>query len=245
MIQRTAADSRTTLAGLRAEFRVQAQRHNSYGAAIAAHAVEEVAWTEAGADQADRDLTAPPREGPEGWSTGDFVGPRALASFILEDTPTDVLRNVALIAGALVAWVFAFWRSSIAKQHVDVAKQEHQHGRFQRAAELLGQQGIGNSHARISGLHAFRYLVHDAPDLGLEAVEIVTTLMVQTPVDEHHDVKEFTVARMTAEYICDTTDASGLFEAASRQRLREDVADACSIVEQKLIAAGIDPRRPS
>ena len=63
--------------------------------------------------------------------------------------------------------------------------------------------------------------------------------MVQTPVDEHDDVKEFTVARMTAEYIGDTTDASGLFDAASRQRLREDVADACCIVEQKHIAAGI------
>ena len=160
---------------------------------------------------------------------------------VRDDTPTDVMRNVALVAGALIAWVFAFWRGSIAEKQADIAKQEHHHGRFQRAAELLAQQGIDNSHARISGLHAFRYVVYDAPGLGLEAIEIVTTLMIQTPVDEHHDVKEFTVAKATANYICDTIEASGMFDPTSREQLREDVAHACGIVEQKLITAGVNP----
>lgn len=148
-------------------------------------------------------------------------------SFLVrEDTPTDVLRNVALVAGGLIAWVFAFWRSSIASRQTDLAKREHHHARFQRASDLLSREGIDNSHARISGLHAFRYLVHDAPDLGLEATEVVTSFMIQTRLDDHHDLAEFTLARMTAEFICETIDRNRMYSPVSRQRMRDDVNDA-------------------
>ena len=163
---------------------------------------------------------------------------------VREDSPTNVLRNVALIAGGIIAWVFAFWRSSIASQQADVAKQEHHHARFQRASELLSREGLHNSHARISGLHAFRYLIHDAPDLGLEAMEVVTSFMIQTPIDEHHDLAEFTLARMTAEFICETIDRNRMFNAASRQRMRNDVEDAISRVFKKYHEAGLDPHQP-
>ena len=157
------------------------------------------------------------------------------------DTSTNVMRNVALIAGGLIAWIFAFWRSVIARQQADVAKEEHQHARFQRASELLAQQGLHNSHARISGLHAFRYLLHDAPDLGPEAIDIVTTFMVQALPDEGYDLSEVRLARMTAEFACDTMDRKRVFDAASRQRLRDEIALASSIVERRLLDDGSDP----
>ena len=160
---------------------------------------------------------------------------------VLEDTPTNVLRNIALIAGAFIAWVFAFWRSSIAKQQADLAKRDHHHSRFQRASELLAQQGLGNSHSRISGLHAFRYLIHDAPDLGPAAIEVVTSFMIQTPIDEHHDLSEFTLARITVEFVCETIDRKRMFDAASRKRMRRDVGDATARVVRKFHDAGMDP----
>ena len=159
----------------------------------------------------------------------------------LNDTPTNVMRNVALIVGGFVAWVFAFWRSSIASRQADIAKKEHHHARFQRASELLAQQGMHNSHARISGLHAFRYLIHDAPDLGLQAIEVVTSFMIQTPIDEHHDLSEFTLAKRTAEFICETLDTTRTFDAASRARLREEVHDVSTRVATRFREAGLDP----
>ena len=162
----------------------------------------------------------------------------------LGDTPSNVLRNVALIAGLFVAWVFAFWRSSITRRQADIAKQEHHHSRFQRASDLLAREGLHNSHARISGLHAFRYLIHDAPEMGLEAIEVVTSFMIQTPIDEHHDVSEFTLARMTSEFICDTIDRKRMFDAAPRRRMREDVQQAILSVVKKFREAGLDPFQP-
>lgn len=160
------------------------------------------------------------------------------------DTPTNVVRNVALVAGGFIAWIFAFWRSSIASQQVEIAKKEHQHTRFQNAAKLLAQQGLSNSYARISGLHAFRHLAHDAPDFGPEALEVVNSFMILTPADEDHDLSEFTLARITAEFICDTMDRSSLLDAGSRQSLREDMGYAVSIVEKKFYDAGLDPYQP-
>ena len=160
------------------------------------------------------------------------------------DTPTDIFRNVAFIAGGFIAWIFAFWRSSIASQQVEIAKEENQHMRFQNAANLLAQQGLPNSYARISGLHAFRHLVHDAPDFGPEALEVLSSFMILTPVDEDHDLSEFTLARITAEFICDTMDRLNLPDAASRERLREDLIYTLSLVKKKFYDAGLDPNQP-
>ena len=161
----------------------------------------------------------------------------------LNDTPTNVLRNIAIIAGGFVAWIFAYWRSSIANKQANIAKQEHYHARFQKASELLAQKGIDNSHARISGLHAFRYLVHDAPDLGPAALEVVISFMMQTPIKQN-DPNEFTLARMTAEYVCEIVERARIVDTESTQQMRDDVHSAISDVTQKLSDAGLNPRQP-
>ena len=152
----------------------------------------------------------------------------------LNDTSTNAMRNVALIGGGLIAWIFAIWRSSIAEQQADIAKQEHHHGRFQRAIELLAQQGRHNSHARLSGLHALRYLTRDAPVFGPDVIEIVTTFMLEASTDQDYAEREFTLARMTAEFVCNTLDREGVLDASSRQRLRAEVVHACAVVGLRL-----------
>ena len=151
------------------------------------------------------------------------------------------MRNVALVGGGLVAWYFAFWRSSIAEQQADVAaqqadiaKQEHRLGRFQRATELLAKQGRENSHARLSGLHSLRHFIRDAPDFGPDVIEIITTFMLQASAEEGYEEREFTLARITAEFICDTLERKRLLDAASRARLREELVDACGVVALRL-----------
>ena len=151
-----------------------------------------------------------------------------------KDTPTNAIRNVALIGGGLIAWVFAFWRSSIAERQADISKQEHHHGRLERAIALLAQQGRQNSHARLSGLHALRYVTRDAPLFGPDVIQIVTTFMLEASTDQAYAEREFTLARKTAEFVCNTLDRQRLLDASSRQRLRDDVARACAVVALNL-----------
>ena len=158
-----------------------------------------------------------------------------------EETPTNILQNMTFVAAAFATAVFAFWRISVAKGHVELAKQEHYHTRFQRASMLLAKQGTSNSHARISGLHAFRYLIIDAPELSLEAIEVITSFLIQTPVDDDHAVSELTLAKMTAEFICDTIENKRILDVRSIERLRSEVAYAIREAAKNFVAAGRDP----
>lgn len=80
-----------------------------------------------------------------------------------DDSPANVFRNMGLLAAGLVALVFAFWRGMIAEEQAATARLDHLHGRFERALELFAREGDGQSATRISGMHAFRYLVRDEP----------------------------------------------------------------------------------
>ena len=154
------------------------------------------------------------------------------------DTPTNVMRNMALIGGGLVAWVFAFWRSSIAGEQADVARREHQHGRFQRATELLAQHGETNSLARLSGLHALRHLIRDAPELGSDVIQVVTTFMLQASEAAGHAERELTLARLTAQFVCETMDRERVLTAAAREELRVEVTHAVAVVADRLSETG-------
>ena len=166
-----------------------------------------------------------------------------------KDTPTNVLRNMGFLAAGVVTWVFALWRGAIAKQQqviadqqADTARSEHLHRRFETAQELFAREGSGNSHARISGLHAFRYLVVDEPgEFAAETIEVVMTFLVQADIDEL-DLKEFAAALETVSMVLELVDDKQLYDVPSRQRLREEVAMAVDRLEDRLRAAGSDPR---
>ena len=154
------------------------------------------------------------------------------------------MRNVALVGGGLIAWYFAFWRSSIAEQQAavaaeqaDIARQEHRHGRFQRATELLAKQGPENSHARLSGLHSLRHFFRDAPDFGPDVIEIITTFMLLASTAQGYEEREFTLAKRTAESVCDTLERERLLNAAARHTLRNDVVHACAVVALRILDA--------
>ncbi|MCY4058155.1 MAG: hypothetical protein OXG44_09150 [Gammaproteobacteria bacterium] len=174
----------------------------------------------------------------------DFVGGES------KDSPTNVLRNMGFLAAGVVTWVFALWRGVIAKQQeviadqqAETARSEHLHGRFETAQQLFAREGVGNSHARISGLHTFRYLVRDEPgEFAAEVLETVMTFLVQADVnEEERDLKEFAAALETASMVLELVDSNELYDAESRRRLRFDLASAVKQLETRLRGAGIDP----
>lgn len=166
------------------------------------------------------------------------------------ESPTAVFRNMGFLAGGIVALVFAFWRGLIAKQQEVVAEEraatarlEHLHGRFERAVELVAKEGIANAHARISGMHVLRHLVRDAPEeFADEVVEIVAAFMLQPHLDpERNELREFTVAALTAKDVYDVVKGNLLFDKQYRQRMRRAVEFAAKQLKENLQSANIDP----
>ena len=164
---------------------------------------------------------------------------------IVGDTPTNVFRNVALIAGGFVAWIFAFWRSSIAERQVDLSKNEYFYSRYQRLIELLSQSGIHKSYARTAGFHSARFLAYEEPELALEIFQITTAFMFQTPVNKDYDPKEFNIAERTASYALEILEGRMILETTQLEELRADLNDAITKVAVKLNEAGIDPTKPT
>lgn len=85
------------------------------------------------------------------------------------------LRNVGLMVGAVLALTLAVWRSSIAhdqnqatQEQIATAQQQAQtatdglrHGRYQEAANMLGNTNLAT---RLGGLYALERLGREAPD---------------------------------------------------------------------------------
>ena len=96
----------------------------------------------------------------------------------------------------------------------------------------------------MSALHDLRYLVRDEPDFGIEAIELITTFMVQAPVDKTHDQSEFKLAKRSAVFIADKVEQSGKYAPEECEQLQGDVRYAVERVERKMLQAGIVPLNP-
>ncbi len=81
-------------------------------------------------------------------------------------TPTTVsnsetLRNVGLLIGGALAFVFALWRGWVAERQVDIALQSLLNERYERGAEMLGSEVLS---VRLAGIYALRRLAEEHPE---------------------------------------------------------------------------------
>ena len=91
-----------------------------------------------------------------GWLTGG-------------ESASTTLRNLGLILAAAIGLPLAMWRSTVAEGQADAARRQSDtavqmllNDRFQKAAEMLGNAGIGS--VRIGGIHALARLAREYPD---------------------------------------------------------------------------------
>ncbi len=77
--------------------------------------------------------------------------------------------------------------------------------------------------------------------MGLQAIQVITSFLAQTPVDDDHDVSEFTLARMTAEFICNTMESKRVIEADALESVRSEVDYAVKEAAKNFVAAGKNP----
>lgn len=90
------------------------------------------------------------------------------------ESNSTIIRNISLVVGGVVAFVFTIWRTVVAERQADAAQRQadaalqqakiaHQsllNERYQRSAEMLGSKDLS---VRIGGIYALKQLAKDSP----------------------------------------------------------------------------------
>ena len=93
----------------------------------------------------------------------------------LQGDSGDTIRNVALVAGAIIAIGLALWRSRIAERQVQAAERSSLDDQFQRAAEMLGHDVLS---VRIGGVASLHHLaIHHFDRYGWRVCKILECFM--------------------------------------------------------------------
>ena len=108
------------------------------------------------------------------WSVWLFVMLAVLAIGILfswayweflhgkQDSPAGpTIRNLGLLVGGAVAAVLAFWRSKVAEDQANVAQLSLLNERYQKGAEMLGNNVLS---VRLGGIYALERLAAEHPE---------------------------------------------------------------------------------
>ena len=100
-------------------------------------------------------------------------------------TPTPesygtTIRNVGLLIGGVVALVFAIWRTIVAQQQVDVAQRGLLNDRYQKGAEMLGNNVLS---VRLGGIYTLQNLSKEHPEQYHVEVMRLLCAFVRYPAD--------------------------------------------------------------
>lgn len=153
----------------------------------------------------------------------DWLRPEAPA---LESRSTTV-RNIGLLIGAVIALVFAIWRSIIAdrqataaQRQADTARQDLLQDRFQRGAEMIGSKDLV---VRLGGIYALERLAVEHPEQYHIEIMRLFCAFVRHPTKDDSDEA--------------TPDTQGATPTTPRRR--EDVQTAMTTIGSRS-RAGVD-----
>ena len=105
---------------------------------------------------------------------------------------SETIRNLALIIGGLLAFVFALWRTLVAGRQADAARGQVEtaqqslfNERYQRGAEMLGGQVLA---VRLGGIYALERLAAQQPQqYHLPIMKLFCAFVRNPPKDENLD----------------------------------------------------------
>ena len=78
-----------------------------------------------------------------------------------QDSVSTTIRNLGLLIGGVVAMLLAVWRSIVAERQADTAQQSLLNERYQKGAEMLGNDILS---VRLGGIYALESLAAEHPD---------------------------------------------------------------------------------
>ncbi len=77
------------------------------------------------------------------------------------ESGSTTIRNIGLVIAGLVALPLAVWRSLVAERQADTAQQSLLNERYQRGAEMLGNEVLS---VRMGGIYALQRLAEEHPE---------------------------------------------------------------------------------
>ncbi len=116
----------------------------------------------------------------------------------------ETLRNAGLMLGGVLALVFALWRGWVAEQQkataqrqADIALQSSLNERYERGAEMLGNNVLS---VRLGGIYALRRLAEEQPEqYHIQIMELLCAFVcnptkdssVERPLGLHHEFDNY------------------------------------------------------
>ena len=142
-----------------------------------------------------------------------------------QESNSTTLRNIGLVVAGLIALPLAVWRSIVAQQQAETAQQGLLNERYQRGAEMLGNDVLS---VRLGGVYALQRLAEEHPEqYHVQIVSLFCALVRRlTSCDAFEDkVKE-------DEIVSSTQD----MQQISNRQLREDVQAAMTAIGTRSVA---------
>ena len=155
----------------------------------------------------------------EGFSTGiDHLEDRA-----------DVVRNLGLVVGGIVALAIAIWRSKAAQDQVTVSERDRLDRRFRSGVELLSEKEVVS---RLAGIRMLGQLAKLEPELFRDDVTRVLCEFARNPTAIEPDDRETQIAlpRFLEDEDNDDEIADDDLLAAFNESIREEIEAAIRIV---------------
>ena len=78
-----------------------------------------------------------------------------------QDSVSTTVRNLGLVIGGVIAILLAVWRSIVAERQAETAQQSLMNERYQKGAEMLGNEALA---VRLGGIYALERLAVDHPE---------------------------------------------------------------------------------
>ena len=78
-----------------------------------------------------------------------------------QESLSTTIRNLGLVIGGVIAILLAVWRSRVAERQADTSQQSLLNARYERGAEMLGNDVLS---VRLGGIYALQRLAWEHPD---------------------------------------------------------------------------------
>ena len=94
-----------------------------------------------------------------------------------QDSVSTTFRNLGLLIGGFIAILLAVWRSIVAERQADTAQQSLLNERYQKGAEMLGNDILS---VRLGGIYALERLAAENPDhYHIQVMKLFCAFVVQ------------------------------------------------------------------
>ena len=100
-----------------------------------------------------------------------------------QESGSATIRNLGLVVAGVVALIFAGWRTQVASKQAEVARQSLLNDRYQKAAEMLGDENLS---VRLGGVYALQALIEEHPEqYYVSCMRLLCAFVRNPPVDEY------------------------------------------------------------